>query len=88
MAGLEAQGRMGPRSLYIPHIIETVQEIYGVTSDTIAIQMWQLPEKTTPLLPMSMSAVFDFRKGEKQCFELPRTKYFQNFISTGKVKLF
>lgn len=60
----------------------------GVASATIALQTWQLSEKTTPLLPMSMSAVFDFRKGEKQCFELPRTKYFQNFISTGKVKLF
>lgn len=35
-----------------------------------------------------MSAAFGFRKSEKQCFELPRRKYFQNFISTGKVKLF
>ena len=33
------------------------------------------------------SAAFGFRKSEKQCFELPRTKYFQNFISTGKLKL-
>lgn len=88
MASLEAQEGMGLRSFYSPHITETSRKCCGVTSDTTALQTWQLPEKTMPLLPMSPSVAFDFRKGEKQCFEFPRTKYFQKFISTGKVKRF